>query len=184
VSKTLDELGKPNDWLGYWKNRDAWTLREFAQLCCGWNPSLYEFPNREAYSEALESINRGVRVGAIPTIENLKWPPTGAERMYDAVPAFRPKDVTAWASKHYPERFPYSTQDWESEDLDPRERTTLLAIIYVLAEMAKVPWSEPSKAAGIIAAVAARQRVRIGVKTIETHLNRIEDAIDRRSRDQ
>ena len=28
-----------HDWRGEWKNKDAWVLREFAQLCCGWVPA-------------------------------------------------------------------------------------------------------------------------------------------------
>ena len=100
----------PDDWRARWKSEDAWTVREFAQLCCGWNPSVHEFPNRDLYNEVLEKINRAVRVGALPTIDKLGWPPTEAERMYDSVPAFRPLETIAWAARRYP-LFLYSASD-------------------------------------------------------------------------
>src|ERR1041384_4658426 len=127
------------NWLEYWKSRDAWTPREFAQLCCGWNPSEYQFPDRARFNEAIESINRAVRVKALLTIDDLAWPGTGAERMYDAVPAFRPCDVAPWAVRHYQGQFPFSVDDWGGgDDLDPRERTSLLTIVAAIAQIANL----------------------------------------------
>jgi hypothetical protein len=109
-----DLIGDPvskESWQKYWRHRDAWTVREFAQLCCGWNPSLYTFPDRDAYNEALESINRAVRVRALPIIDDLAWPSTPAERLYEAVPTFRPNEVIAWALAHYPKKFPFDAAE-------------------------------------------------------------------------
>jgi hypothetical protein len=106
-----------NAWVDYWRRRDAWTLREFAFLCCGWNPSEYHFEGRDQalYNEAVESINRAVRVGVLDALR-LAWPATGAERMYDSVPAFKPSQVAAWAVKHYP-AFPYRNDPWLRETI-------------------------------------------------------------------
>ena len=160
---------------------DAWTLFEFAQLCCGWNPKEHQFPDREMYDEARDSITRAVRVKVLPTIDDLAWPGTSAELMYDAIPAFRPRDVANWAVKRYSDRFPYSTDDWSSEQLDARERTTLLAIIGVLARLAKLSLEQPTKAAGVIVHEAKTDGVKLNTKTVGTHLKKIADALDRRT---
>jgi hypothetical protein len=47
----------------------------------------------DRYNEAREAINRAVRVKILQTTDELAWPATGAERMYDSMPAFRPIDV-------------------------------------------------------------------------------------------
>jgi hypothetical protein len=113
-TEPLASSAKTEDWRDRWQHQDAWTVREFTQLCCGWNPSVYEFPNRDQYNEALESINRAVRVKVLPTIE-LSWPATGAERLYDSFPMFRPREVAPWAAKRYPGVFPYSADAWEKD---------------------------------------------------------------------
>lgn len=114
TAPTLPSSAKADEWRNRWQHQDAWTVREFAQLCCGWNPSVYEFPNRDLYNEALESINRAVRAKVLPTIE-LLWSATGAERLYDSVPMFRPQEVASWAAKRYPDTFPYPADAWVKE---------------------------------------------------------------------
>jgi len=98
-------------WRAKWLHQDAWTVREFALLCCGWNPSENEVPDIDRYNEALEAINRAVRVKILPTLE-LQWPPTHAERLYDSVPYFKPGEVARWAADRYPDAFPYSSEGW------------------------------------------------------------------------
>ena len=39
-----------------WLGKDAWTLREFAMLCCGWNPDRNDIPDPSAYNRALADI--------------------------------------------------------------------------------------------------------------------------------
>jgi hypothetical protein len=170
------------DWLEYWKRRDAWTVREFAQLCCGWNPTEYKIHNQNAYNDAIESINRAVRVRALRTIDNLAWPATGAEQMYDSVPAFRPIEVCEWAKKHYGTTFPEALSFQISDDPDSRERRSLLRIIAALAKLAGIPVDQTSKAAGIIAVETKSLEAPVGEKTIETHLKRIPEALEPRER--
>jgi hypothetical protein len=111
MTKTKRTAVRRRDWRAYWAMRDAWTVREFAQLCCGWNPTVYKFPNRARYDEARDSINRAVRVRALSTIDDLAWPATNGETMHDAFPAFRPAQVAAWAVKHYSHAFPFSVEE-------------------------------------------------------------------------
>ncbi len=111
---TLASSARTEDWRDKWQHQDAWTVREFAQLCCGWNPSVDAFPNRDLYNEALESINRAVRAKVLPTLE-LLWPATAAERLYNSVPMFGPHAVASWAAKHYPDAFPYLPDAWERD---------------------------------------------------------------------
>jgi hypothetical protein len=64
--------------------------------------------------------------------------------------------------------------------IDARERTTLLVMIAALANMAKIDWSRPSKAAAAIQSQAALIGVQVGVRTIEEHLKIIPDALESR----
>ncbi len=197
IEPTLASSAKTEDWRDRWQHQDAWTVREFAQLCCGWNPSVYAFPNRDLYNEALESINRAVRVKVLPTIE-LLWPATGAERLYDSVPMFRPHEVASWAAKRYPlPAFPYLPDAWEFEarvlgksaeansiekPLGSRERATLLTIIAALAKGAGIDVSMASKAGEVIEALTTKIDARIAARTVEDHLKRIPDALERRGK--
>ena len=179
-------------WKEYWKEQDAWTLREFAQLCCGLNPDgIDNFPNgnMEQYNEARNSIGRAVRVKVLPTIDELAWPATGAEQMYEAIPAFRPREVAQWAAKRYPRTFPYSAKAWkgngeaagaiDDKPLRERERTTLLKIIAGLAKAADIDISKPSKAAQSIEASIQDVGATVSARAIEDHLKRIPDLLER-----
>ena len=94
-----------------------------------------------------------------------------------------PLTVTTEASRQLP-----------VEDVDPqgapesdvplatRERTTLLTIIAALAEEAKVSLVTPSKSADLIAGMTARMGTPVGKRTIEEHLKRIPDALERKAK--
>ena len=79
-----------------------------------------------------------------------------------------------------------SLQDLEARLPEPaagrplglRERTTLLTIIAALANLAKVEFTKPSKAALTIESETIRMRARVAARTIEDHLNRIPDALE------
>ena len=109
------------DSLADWKHRDAWTVREFAQLCCGWNPSENRIPDQNAYNEAVDRINRAVRVNRLQVSE-LNWPSTGAERLYESVPMFRPSEVVGWAKEMFPDTFPFDSNEWRDTRLEAKER--------------------------------------------------------------
>jgi hypothetical protein len=61
--------------------------------------------------------------------------------------------------------------------LKERERTTLLTIIAALCKEAKIDYTKPAKAAGLIQGTAALMQVSIGETTIEGHLKKIPDAL-------
>ncbi len=61
-----------------------------------------------------------------------------------------------------------------------RERDTLLTIIAVLCNEAKIDYTKPAKAAGLILGTADRMGVSIGESTIEGHLKKIPDALGTR----
>jgi hypothetical protein len=171
-------------WRQYWLNRDAWTVCEFAQLCCGWNPSEYLIHDQAWYNEARDSINRAVRVKTLSTIDDLAWPATPAECMFESVPAFRPRDAAPWAMRHYAGRFPFSLEDFadvpKQDRVDSRERSSLLTIIAALADLAKVSLEHPSKAAEVIEGRTRALKAPVSKRTIETHLKRIPEALERR----
>ena len=159
-------------------------------MCCGLNPKgVDNFPSghMEQYNEARDSINRAVRIKVLSTIDELAWPATNAEQMYDATPAFRPSEVASWATKHYPKTFPYSPEAWvtdavENKPLREKERSTLLRIIAGLAKAADIDISKPSKAAQTIEALIEDVGATVSARAIENHLNRIPDLLERRGK--
>ena len=61
--------------------------------------------------------------------------------------------------------------------ISTRERNTLLTIIAVLCKEAKIDYTKPAKAAGMIQSTAATMAVSIGETTIENHLKKIPNAL-------
>lgn len=61
--------------------------------------------------------------------------------------------------------------------LGTRERDTLLTIIAVLCDEAKIPRNKTAKAAALIQGMAAKMGVSIGETTIEVHLKKLPDAL-------
>lgn len=64
--------------------------------------------------------------------------------------------------------------------LETRERNTLLVIIAALCKEAKIDYTKPAKAAGLILGTAAQMGLTIGESTIEAHLKKIPDALETR----
>lgn len=65
----------------------------------------------------------------------------------------------------------------EEKPLETRERNTLLAIIAVLCNDAKIDYTKPSKAADYIQSTADKMGLSIGETTIKGHLKKITDAV-------
>ncbi len=72
--------------------------------------------------------------------------------------------------------------DSVNKPLGERERTTLLTIIAVLAEHAEIDISKPSKAGETIEALTMAKGARVSARTVEEHLKRIPDALERRGK--
>ena len=121
------------------------------------------------YNEAVDMVNRAVRAHVLATIDNLAWPATGAEQMYDAVPAFRPSQAIPWAAEKFPYLFPYLADE---KRLDTRERTTLQLIIAALARQAKLDLADPKTVGAVVAELDAIGEPR-DRKTISTHLKAV-----------
>jgi hypothetical protein len=64
-----------------------------------------------------------------------------------------------------------------NKPLGTKERNTLLTIIAVLCKEAKIDYTKPAKAAGLIQSTAAFMAISIGETTIEDHLKKIPDAL-------
>lgn len=75
-----------------------------------------------------------------------------------------------------------STALLDEQSLDQRERTTLLTIIAALAKEAKIDISKPSKAGVLIESMTEQMGARVGSRTVSTHLKRIQNALERRSK--
>jgi hypothetical protein len=74
------------------------------------------------------------------------------------------------------------TKEVADKPLGARERATLLTIIAAFAKALAIDVSKASKAAEAIEAITIDLGIRIPARTIEGHLKRIPDAIQRRSR--
>lgn len=76
-----------------------------------------------------------------------------------------------------PEAQPEAPPKQEEKPLETRERNTLLAIIAVLCNDAKIDYTKPSKAADYIQSTADKMGLSIGETTIKGHLKKITDAV-------
>lgn len=70
--------------------------------------------------------------------------------------------------------------DLDERPVSTKERTTLLCIIAALCEDAGYDRSKTAKTAGLIVSSATRMGISIGETTIEGHLKKIPDALERR----
>ena len=77
---------------------------------------------------------------------------------------------------------PGDTTDPLDRPLGERERTTLLTIIAALALEAEIDISKPSKAGGIIETRTIELDARVSARSIEDHLKRIPEALERRGK--
>lgn len=82
---------------------------------------------------------------------------------------------------------PPSDQVIDVEDVDgkpvgTKERTTLLTIIAALAGETDIQIVSPSKSAEVIASLTERMGAPVAKRTIEEHLKRVPDALERRTR--
>jgi hypothetical protein len=70
----------------------------------------------------------------------------------------------------------------QEKPLGTTERTSLLTIIAALSKEIGLPISRTSKAAGMIKDMTERIGTPVGLRTIEGHLKRINDALERRDK--
>lgn len=70
--------------------------------------------------------------------------------------------------------------DAQESQMGTKERNTLLTIIAVLCNEAKIDYTKPAKAANMIVSTAATMGISIGETTIEGHLKKIPDALGTR----
>lgn len=70
----------------------------------------------------------------------------------------------------------------EQKPMATKERSTLLTIIAVLAKEAKIDWQKTSKAAELIVSAADQDGLSLGQRTVEEHLKRIPDALERKGK--
>ena len=120
----------PEDALDSWKHEDAWTLDEFAKLCCGWIPSPVH-PDQKAWKKAVKRIESAVSVKKLQVCE-LRWPGTDLEKDYAEVPLFRPSEGVRWvkewkerspdeAKERFPDEFPFDPDEWQEEPITPEQ---------------------------------------------------------------
>lgn len=143
------------------------------------------------YHRNLPFIHVDGSVGAIVELPGVRCrlpPDTGGsykERPSSALPAesvivVRKVALADFAAARQPARS--QTNDASETPLAARERATLLTIIAALADAAKIDLSKPSKASGAIAAMTETIGAPVAPRTIENHLKRIREALERRGK--
>lgn len=75
-----------------------------------------------------------------------------------------------------------SELDLDEKPVGTRERTSLLVIIAALANEANLPIISSSKSADMLASMTERMGAPVAKRTIEEHLKRIPDAMERKNR--
>jgi hypothetical protein len=97
-----------------------------------------------------------------------------------AVLCVRTSVLESFAQAHVAARHPAPAKQ-SDKPLGTRERATLLTIIAALAKEADIDVTQPSKASTTIEALTQGLGTRVAARTIEDHLKRIPDALERRS---
>ena len=77
---------------------------------------------------------------------------------------------------------PVQEKDALDNPLGERERTTLLTVIAALCHDAKIDITKPSAAGATIEALTEALGARVSARTIEDHLRKIPDAVERRGK--
>ena len=194
-------LWKP-DW-NTWRHIPKLKLWEAVALSCSIDPQCFgtqleALPLDDPSNVNLpEEFQRRMRIATTNLGESLKPIATAPAETLDqneAVAIVRLADFQTWAASiglELPREFPQSQTPTTQEPSDQlsherplgtRERATLLTIIAALAEMVNIDLSKPTKAAEIIEDMTARKGARVAARTIEEHLKRIPDALERRSK--
>ena len=170
----------------------------------GWPPLLYPWflacaqlpdadePAKRAFTLA---IGDDIKAGALPA-ERLRIPWFVEHDITE--PHLTRADFAAWLQAQRLEPSPL-VREWieghgvggahgvataapEEKPLSTNERNTLLVIIAALCREAKIDYTRPAKAAGMILHTADGMGVKIGETTIERHLKKIPDALEARTK--
>ena len=125
-------------WKQRWRLEPAWTARELAKLCCGWNPETGWDPHcdweqglpdsdeaimvRVSYQLAFDAIRRAWRLGDL----HPRWltDPTDQEIERGDVPVFSSEEAVTWAAARFPTfafhpRTPRTMSRPRDENVDP-----------------------------------------------------------------
>lgn len=168
----------------------------------GWPPLLYpwflacaQFPDADEPAKRAFTLAMGddIKAGALPA-ERLRIPWFVEHDITE--PHLTRADFAAWLQAQRLEPSPL-VREWieghgvggahgvataapEEKPLSTNERNTLLVIIAALCREAKIDYTRPAKAAGMILHTADGMGVKIGETTIERHLKKIPDALETR----
>lgn len=93
----------------------------------------------------------------------------------------KPIDQTTPSSSEKKEAGEDAMED-SDRPLGTRERTTLLTVIAALAGEANIQLVSPSKSAELIASMTEKMGTPVAKRTIEEHLKRVADALERKAR--
>lgn len=166
------------DW-EFWSRMETVYVWECASLAVSITPSDEAWESAELHApdslEAAKKIRKQV-IGQIETGKMVTVSKHPTDHLWDKI---RLSDFSAWAREaklDLPEKFPRPVDD---KPLTTKERTTLLTIIAALADEAKIDITRPSKAAGQIKAAIDRRGSNISARTIEEHLKRAPEALER-----
>jgi len=99
-----------------------------------------------------------------------------------SVMALRRTALDAFAAAQRPQTEPLTEKASAEKPLGERERVTLLTIIAALCNEASIDTSKPTAAGVTIASLTETLGAPVAARTIEEHLRRIPEAVERRSK--
>jgi len=157
----------------HWGKRDLWKVKDAVQLIAGLNPvadpTVYKpiYPEGKygdrfldsnkkfaVFKKIMQIVKEAIVIGTLKPFQDAEYHDTPWDEM-----RVYPQDFLVWAKYkefYIPKELAHLleskavVQEPEEDGLDPRERTTLLQIIAVLAAEAELDLTKHSKAAGIL----------------------------------
>ncbi len=174
--------------LGDWCLRDLWTVKEACQLIAGLVPDaetpegvLRKRMQGTQYETTIACAETSLGAGNLKPFDGKDYGRAWPERRVYPVQFLLwakgkgfdiPKDLVGLLEASKP-----AEQESRGADLDPRERTSLLQIIAVLAAEAKLPIEKHSKAAEILQQMGAQHGLDLPKKK-DTIAGKLQEARD------
>jgi hypothetical protein len=154
----------------YWAHADALPVETIVDYWCEKSGFRAAHCKAAKIAAIVTACERGVLEYGRTDGKDFKDAPTDLQGR--GILTIERSSFDAWVTTNFENESPLP-----EKPLGTTERNTLLTIIAALCKEAKIDYTKPAKAAGLIQSTAALMQVSIGETTIEGHLKKIPDAL-------